>query len=110
MLVLASLPYQGKIPLKFSREAFQPHEGKEFFIDLGTEKISAELIDVSDMLETSDGVKESRQFSLVWRGPAEAVIEQGTYKVSHPELGEADLFLVPIGPDKEGMRYEAVFT
>jgi len=25
-------------------------------------------------------------------------------------MGDLDLFLVPIGPDGEGMRYEAIFT
>ncbi|MFN7117495.1 MAG: DUF6916 family protein [Saprospiraceae bacterium] len=28
----------------------------------------------------------------------------------HPNIGELYIFLVPLGPDAEGMRYEAVFT
>jgi hypothetical protein len=54
--------------------------------------------------------KERRQFSLFFRGPAEPVLAQSTYQVSHAELGELELFLVPIGPDAEGMRYEAAFA
>jgi len=30
--------------------------------------------------------------------------------VAHDEMGEMDLFLVPLGPGKEGLRWEAVFT
>ncbi|SEJ01497.1 hypothetical protein SAMN05216327_105284 [Dyadobacter sp. SG02] len=35
---------------------------------------------------------------------------QGIYQILHPDIKELDLFLVPIGPDASGMRYEAVFS
>ncbi|MFM9948422.1 MAG: DUF6916 family protein [Saprospiraceae bacterium] len=35
---------------------------------------------------------------------------QATFLVVHPEKGELPVFLVPLGPDEKGMRYEAVFT
>jgi hypothetical protein len=50
------------------------------------------------------------QFSLVFRGPVSPVLPQHTYPVTHPDLGELDLFLVALGPDGEGMRYEAAFA
>jgi hypothetical protein len=50
------------------------------------------------------------QFSVVFRGLMAPVLPQGTYHFTHAELGELDLFLVPIGPDSEGMRYEAAFA
>ena len=56
-----------------------------------------------------DGV-ERRQFSLLFRGPVDPLLPQRTYRLEHAELGDLDLFLVPIGPDAEGMRYEAVFA
>lgn len=48
------------------------------------------------------------QFSLVFAGPLG--LSQGTYRLTHPELGDLDLFLVPIGRDGEGVRYEAAFA
>jgi hypothetical protein len=30
--------------------------------------------------------------------------------VRHAQLGAMEIFLVPIGPDEGGMRYEAIFT
>ena len=48
-------------------------------------------------------------FALVFRGPAGDVLPQGTYHVEHDALGAFDLFLVPIGADADGVRYEAVF-
>lgn len=54
--------------------------------------------------------QERLQFSLVFRGPATEVLAQGTYPLSHAELGELMLFLVPIAQDTDGMRYEAAFA
>lgn len=54
--------------------------------------------------------QERLQFSLVFRGPAAPGLAQGIHRLTHAELGELDLFLVPLGPDAEGMRYEAAFA
>jgi len=49
-------------------------------------------------------------FSLVFRSSPGAPLPQHIYRLHHDDLGALDLFLVPIGPDEEGMRYEAVFS
>jgi hypothetical protein len=50
------------------------------------------------------------RFSAMFMGPLEIFIPQQTYRLSHPEMGEFDIFLVPLGPDGEGFRYEAVYN
>jgi hypothetical protein len=53
----------------------------------------------------------ARPFSLVFRGPMEPILQQQIYRLECKGLAEPlDLFLVPIGPDASGMRYEAVFN
>ena len=47
-------------------------------------------------------------FSLEFVGPVHVV--QAIYRLSHHDLGDFDLFLVPLGPVSSGMRYEAVFS
>jgi len=49
-------------------------------------------------------------FSLVFRGQPSPWLPQCIYRVKHERLGEFNLFLVPIGPDSQGMQYEAVFN
>ena len=49
-------------------------------------------------------------FALVFRSTPGAPLPQRIYRLHHDGLGALDLFLVPIGPDEEGMRYEAVFS
>jgi hypothetical protein len=46
----------------------------------------------------------------VFRGPKKPELPQKIYKLEHDKLGTFELFLVPIGLDKEGMRYQAIFT
>src|SRR5688500_6381905 len=50
------------------------------------------------------------QFSLVFTGPLDRAMAQGTVRVLHPDLGEQHLFLVPLGPQDDTMRYEAAFA
>ena len=35
---------------------------------------------------------------------------QQTFSMRHEELGQFELFMVPLGPDEQGMRYQAVFS
>ncbi|MBU2698244.1 MULTISPECIES: DUF6916 family protein [Pimelobacter] len=56
-----------------------------------------------------DGAQR-RQFSLLFTGPATPVLEQATWTVRHAGLGETALFLVPLGPSGDRMRYEAAFA
>ena len=49
-------------------------------------------------------------FSIVFLDASETVLPQRIYRLHHPDLGTFDLFLVPIGRDASGVRYEAVFT
>jgi hypothetical protein len=54
--------------------------------------------------------QERSQFSLTFRGPATPFLPQGTYELDHAELGALSLFLVPLGPEGDEMRYEAAFA
>jgi hypothetical protein len=47
-------------------------------------------------------------FSLTFHAPDGTHEPQQTFAVEHSELGEFLLFLVPLGPDSDGMAYEAV--
>lgn len=65
-----------------------------------------------ELVEVSEGNYSPRLecFSLIFRGPLSPFYPQCIYRLSHEKLGEMELFLVPVGPDSSGMRYEAVFN
>jgi Domain of unknown function (DUF6916) len=50
------------------------------------------------------------RFSAVFMGPLEIFLPQQTYRLSHPDMGEFDIFLVALGQESEGFRYEAVYN
>lgn len=50
------------------------------------------------------------QFSVMFLCPKAVSFPQDTYWVEHAELGEFDLFLVPLGEDQDGTYYVASFN
>jgi len=70
---------------------------------------SLTLISV-DKSPDSVPVDKHNAFSVVFRGNNTQILEQQTYSISNDTLGDMALFIVPIGPDDEGMCYEAVFS
>ena len=86
---------------------FSAHLNTTFVIcPEGAETVAAELIDVSEVGERASG---RTPFSIVLRTPLRPVLPQSIYTIEHPHLGTLAIFIVPIGPDAVGMRYEAVF-
>ena len=84
----------------FTAETFEPHVQTTFRVADGPD---VELLEVRQL---STGTEEHRApFSLLFRGPDDQQLAQQSYKVGHDQLGEFDLFLVPLGP----AVYEAVF-
>lgn len=49
-------------------------------------------------------------FSLYFHGPSDMFMQQATYRLKHEKYGEVDLFLVPVGRDKDGFEYECAFN
>jgi hypothetical protein len=94
---------------------FEPHRATVFYLQTGGEPLPLELVEVQRARYADDpaavGPNGRRQpFSLVFRGPRSPYARQGTYLLEHDGLGSVSIFLVPLGPDASGMRYEAVFS
>jgi len=84
---------------------FAPHAGSKFAMQGGNSGTAeVELESVKDLGSSARHI----QFSLIFLGPEEAPVAQGIYRLDHPALGALDLFLVPIGKDQSGVRYEAI--
>jgi hypothetical protein len=94
---------------QLTREAFDGQLNQIFLIKAGDANIEAELVDCRSLPgEPEEGGRQP--FSLLFRGPLEPALPQRIYEVRNENIGPFEIFLVPIGPDKVGMQYEAVFT
>lgn len=50
------------------------------------------------------------RFSAVFSGPLGFFLPQQTYRVSHPDMGEFEVFLTCIAQEKDSFTYEAVYN
>ena len=93
-------------------ERFAALAGSTFSVALGAPwDLQLELAEVAALsTQTSFTGAFRAPFRLIFHGPAQPVHPQATLPLDHPELGRVEIFLVPLGPDAVGMRYEAIFT
>ena len=90
---------------------FTPLVGESFRIQLADASyLDLVLNEVNSLAATTAGTDRRVPFGLLFRDPGRRVLPQSIYALEHPKLGRLDLFIVPIGPDAGGMRYEAIFT
>lgn len=66
----------------------------------------------TELIEISEHKLSPRQerFAVIFRGPNEVFLGQGARRFEHDEMGEFELFLVPISNDEKSTCYEAVFN
>ena len=103
---------------KLTSGDFTPRLGERFTIHhAGPESLVVDLIDVTELGsapapdEDDGGLPRRQPFSIVFQGPeSSALLPQSIYRIEHEILGVLDLFIVPIGSDRRGIRYEAIFT
>lgn len=95
---------------------FTQHEGTSFLLDLAGVKQPLELklievVSIKNQDANRDPSVRQEPFRLTFRGgPVDAFLPQQIFTLKHATMGELEIFLVPIGPDADGMCYEAVFN
>ena len=91
----------------FTQEAFAKHLNTKFQVQLEAgQSVELRLIEVSEL----KSYERQEEFWILFLGPNEAFLGQGTRLVDHDVMGQFDLFLVPIRQDDQGYYYEAVFN
>jgi len=49
-------------------------------------------------------------FTLIFLGPKDSILPEGTHTLSHAELGEVALYLIPILSTGERQAYQSIFN
>jgi len=89
-------------------EDFEAMAGKPLSLALGDAAIPVEIAEVRRLKSPSP---RAQAFAVIFRhAGATRSGPQGLYRIDLPERGSVELFVVPVGPDKAGMCYEAVFN
>ena len=90
--------------------SFSDRVGEDFRVATGESAIGLVLVEATDLSRRDAPGPRRRPFSLIFRGPLRPLLAQRIWPLEHAALGRLEIFLVPIGPDAEGMRYEAIFN
>ena len=99
--------------MQLESDIFAPHIGEQFeVVPASGEPFTAVLsrCDVTTSGDRADWIERIGRvpFSLLFHAASPTAMPQQTCVLRHPGLGELALFLVPLGPDELGARYEAV--
>lgn len=92
---------------KLEHSHFVSHKGSTFKAKGEDGELEVKLVDVSQ--NQTDNIKG---FSLLFEGPVDNQLLQGTYAMSHEDVGEHDIFITPVKADihaTDVVHYEAVF-
>jgi hypothetical protein len=86
---------------------FTPHLDEVFEMKTAGGVVALKLAKVAP---AGDSGRAGGAFSLIFVAPKGPWLQQAIYPVQHPALGAMEIFLVPIGPMRDGNGYQAVFT
>ena len=94
-----------------SAAQFSQHVNTKFSVSIDSgETVELELVDVVVRENEPSEQKGMERFSTFFYGPTNAFLPQQMYQLTHPQMGELLIFLVPIGQEQRGFKYEAVFN
>ena len=94
-----------------SAEHFSQHLNTKFRVNVDSPApVELELVEVTLRPNEPNEQADMERFSIFFHGPGNFFLPQQTYEVAHPNMGEFAIFLVAIGQDQAGFRYEAVFN
>jgi hypothetical protein len=85
---------------------YQGAINSKFAVVISEGIVELELFEVTD----NGSTLENSRFSLLFKGPAEKFLQQDIYQIRHEQLGELDLFMVPLGAFQDGFKYEILFN
>lgn len=93
---------------------FEPLLNQTFQIEYGNgEILPVVLIEVAPGQNPSSNEENGEPyfpFSLIFQSSITDYLPQSTYPIGHEQLGTHEIFIVPLGPTAQGMRYQAVFS
>ena len=90
-----------------THEEFSKARNSKFKVELDENThVDLELITVSDVKL----YPQQEEFAVQFRGPSDTFLDQGVRNFTHDQMGQFELFIVPIRQSEQGFYYEAVFN
>ena len=87
---------------------FAPCVNQDFQIVFTDGTLAVKLSDARARTRPEGATRDP--FTLTFLGPAKLRLPQGIYRLTNPQLGEMEIFLVQIAADATSSTFEAVFN
>lgn len=91
-------------------EDFSPHVDSTFAVDLGESSLDLTLTEAQKQPVHPYPGMAREPFSLIFFSDTQTVLPQQMYALTHPAMGQVEVFLVPVGRDPTGVRYQAIYN
>ncbi|MFN0317386.1 MAG: DUF6916 family protein [Burkholderiales bacterium] len=91
-------------------DLFAPLLHQHFELETEGLAVRLELIEAAPLKHALPSKLGRQPFFLLFRGPTQLLLPQQTFSVNHGAIGAHQIFIVPVGPDSIGPRYEAIFN
>ncbi|HWU74171.1 MAG TPA: hypothetical protein VN137_11855 [Sphingomonas sp.] len=93
-------------------EDFAPHVGTAFTLPGSEESVPIDftLTEATALSNRAYPGQVRTPFQLIFQVATQSVYPQGLYRLTHPAMGERDIFLVPVGRTDAGVDYCATFN
>ena len=89
---------------------FKQRVGESFTATFGGASVALTLTSVSEVDARYSRPGSRLGFSLIFHGPVEPPLPQGSYTMHIEGFGEFALFTVPLGPADNHQRYQVIFS
>jgi hypothetical protein len=94
-----------------TEDEFRQHLNTPFRVQVNAPKpIDLTLVGVESRPSEASEQQGMARYSVFFLGSPEFLLPQNTYRLAHDQMGEFDIFLVAIGKEADGYRYEAVYN
>jgi hypothetical protein len=99
------------MPANMTEEDFRENLNTKFRVLVDAPRpIELELVEVKSYESKPNEQPGMERFALYFYGPEDIYMPQYNYPLEHDKIGRIAIFLVPVGRDERGFRYEAVFN
>lgn len=100
--------------MRLTYHDFEPYLNQTFEIHYGNDETLPVTLTEATIGQNASSTNENGEpyypFSLIFQSTITDYLPQATYRIGHDQLGTHDIFIVPLGPNAQGMRYQAVFS
>src|SRR6267142_2492997 len=100
------IPGNRLMPAELTEKEFSRHVHTKFQLKLDDQKFELELAAVTGYLPQANEHGGMERFSVFFNGPGHTRLPQSLYSLEHEQMGEFEIFLVPVSGSENGYRYE----